>query len=404
MVTGDGAYIKKINRSVILQRIIEQGMISRADLSKQTGLNKATISVQVANLLEEDLIYETQQEHNAIGRRPIMLSINRKAGYVLGIDLDYTKIQYTLSDLLGYPVHSEIFTPKKDNYQEIVHILARQINKYDKESTDSRYGLVGVMIGIHGTVNIDEHINFVPKFQWHHKNLKADLQKEVNVNISIENSANLSAYAESVYKHHQSDNLLAINLSSGIGAGIIIDGELHKGYHGYAGEMGHMIISPGGKACRCGNHGCWEMYNSEPSLFAQLAEKLNRSTITHQDMRKLIANQDPTTLEQMDTYIDYLSIGLNNTINLYNPETIVLNCEVLQMYPNIIDKIEAKLTSNMSQYREITLSELGSKACGMGANALAIQRFLEVPELFLTITEDHIPSGSTSEMNVGSGQ
>ncbi|WP_373895027.1 ROK family protein [Virgibacillus sp. CBA3643] len=404
MVTGDGAYIKKINRSVILQRIIEHGMISRADLSKLTGLNKATISVQVANLLEEELIYETQQEHNAIGRRPIMLSINRKAGYVLGIDLDYTEIQYTVSDLLGYAVHSETVATKTDNYQEILHILAKQINLYNKKCTDSRYGLVGVMIGIHGTVNIDEHINFVPKFQWHNKNIKADLEKEVNINISVENSANLSAYAERVYKHHQSDNLLAINLSSGIGAGMMLDGVLHKGYHGYAGEMGHMIISPGGKACRCGNHGCWEMYNSEPSLFAQLAEKLDRPTITHKDMKKLIANQDPNTFEQMDEFIDYLSIGLNNTINLYNPETIVLNCEVLQMYPNIIDAIETKLTSNVSQYREITLSELGSKACVMGASAIAIQRFLEVPELFLNIGEDHIPSVRADGKKVGSVQ
>ena len=107
MITGDGAYIKKINRSIILSKIIEHEMISRADLSKITGLNKATISVQVADLLDEDLIYETKLEHNVVGRRPIMLSINKSAGYVLGIDLDYKHIQYTVSDLGGNPVHYE---------------------------------------------------------------------------------------------------------------------------------------------------------------------------------------------------------------------------------------------------------------------------------------------------------
>lgn len=396
MVTGDGAYIKKINRSIILKRIIEYGMISRADLSKITGLNKATISVQVANLLEEELIYETQQEHHAVGRRPIMLSINRDAGYVLGIDLDYNKIQFTSTDLLGYPVHREAITPKNDNYHEIVQILAKHIKASFKDFSSSRYGLVGVMIGIHGTVNNDEHIDFVPKLQWYNKNLKTDLEKKVdlNVTINIENNANLSVYAERVYNHHQSDNLLSINLSSGIGAGMMLDGELHKGYHGYAGEMGHMIVSPGGKACRCGNHGCWELYNSEPSLFAALAKKLDKPTITHKDVKRLIKEKDIVTFQQLDAYITYLAIGLNNVINLYNPETIVLNCEVLEMYPNTIHKIKNNLTSNVSQYREIALSELGSKACVMGASALAIKQFLEVPELFLDRTENHIPSGN----------
>src|SRR5690625_6556656 len=92
MVTGDGAYIKKINRGLILKNIISREMVSRAELAKITGLNKATISVQVASLLEDALIYETKQEHHVVGRRPIMLSINREAGYVLGIDRKSTRL------------------------------------------------------------------------------------------------------------------------------------------------------------------------------------------------------------------------------------------------------------------------------------------------------------------------
>ena len=88
MVTGDASFIKKINRSLIISKIIEHGMISRADLAKITGLNKATISVQAAELLAEELIIESQQEHKNLGRRPIMLSLNHQAGFALGIDLD----------------------------------------------------------------------------------------------------------------------------------------------------------------------------------------------------------------------------------------------------------------------------------------------------------------------------
>ena len=289
MITGDGAYIKKINRSLILSKIIECGMISRADLSKITGLNKATISVQVADLLDEDLIYETKLEHNVVGRRPIMLSINKSAGYVLGIDLDYKHIQYTVSDLGGNPVRYDSIALETDNYEDIVRLLIKHIKEYKSNYSNSRYGMVSVMIGIHGTVNKDESIYFVPTYQWQNKSLKADLSKELNIDISIQNNANLSAYAERVYKHHESNNLLCIMLSSGIGAGIMIDGKLHKGFHGYAGEMGHMIISKDGEACRCGNHGCWELYSSEPSLFARLSKQLNMPKITHDDVRILIS-------------------------------------------------------------------------------------------------------------------
>lgn len=400
MLTGDGAYIKKINRSLILKNIIEHGKISRADLSKITGLNKATISVQVASLLEDELIYETQQEHNTVGRRPIMLSIKGQAGSVLGIDLDYNQIQFTVSDLQGSPIQSDTITLETDDYDAIVQLLIKHIKEYDEKYSDSRYGLVNVMIGIHGTVNKDESILFVPKYQWHNKNLKAQLNKELNIPISIENNANLSSYAERVYKHHNSDNLLTLILTSGIGAGIMINGELHKGYHGYAGEMGHMIISPDGESCRCGNHGCWELYASEPALFDQLSKELDRPNLTFEDVQDLVVTQDPLVCKQLDQFIKYLSIGLNNIINLYNPETLVINSEILQMYPNVIDKIEDSLVSSVSQYRKLVLSDLGNKACGLGACALAIQRFLEVPELLLTIPEEaNLDSNGAEEVH-----
>src|SRR5690625_504263 len=392
MITGDGAYIKKINRSIILGKIIEHGMISRADLSKITGLNKATISVQVANLLDEDLIYETTQEHNVVGRRPIMLSINHDAGYVLGIDLDDRNIQFTVSDLGGNPIQYDSVDLKTDDYEDIVAILSGHIKTYQTNYSTSRYGLISTVIGIHGTVNNDETINFVPTHQWKNKDLKADLEQEIDINISIENNANLSAYAERVYIHHESNHLLCILLSSGIGTGIMIDGKLHKGYHGYAGEMGHMIILPNGRKCRCGNQGCWELYASEPSFFNDLTQLLNRPQLTFDDIQTLITAKDPTTMKLIEQFIIDLSIRLNNVINLYNPETLVLTSELLKRFPNIVEEIKSNLNSSVSKYGNLVLSELGNKSCVMGACALAIQRFLGVPELILTMADNSIPS------------
>ncbi|MDQ0256739.1 putative NBD/HSP70 family sugar kinase [Evansella vedderi] len=392
MITGDGAYIKKLNRSLLLEKIIEHGMISRAELSKLTGLNKATISVQINDLLDEELIYETRQEHHNIGRRPIMLSLNRKTGFVLGIDLDYKAITYTLSDLLGFPVYSNTFELTTSDYDVVVKELIKQIKDYDAKSSHTRYGLVGVVIGIHGTVGKDEVINFVPQHQWHNKKLKEDLQKELDINISIDNNANLVAFAEKVFQHHHTQNLLSLTMYSGIGTGLIMDGTIQKGFHGYAGEIGHMIIYPEGKQCKCGNKGCWELYASEAKLFEALSEKKKLPNVKYEDLEQWIDTGDPEAYELLEEFIKYISIGLNNVINLCNPETIVLNSNVLRIYPNVIEKIKGYLTSSVTQYGELVISQLGTKACVMGACAHASKNFLEISEISLELTEEKIPS------------
>jgi predicted NBD/HSP70 family sugar kinase len=380
------AYIKKMNRKIILSKIIKHGMISRVDLANITKLTKATISNQVADLIEEGLIVETQQEYKHVGRKPIMLSLNAHAGYALGIDLDYRTISFTVSDLIGNRVHSDKVELESSNYEGVLQILISNIKNYKETYSQNWCGIVGVVIGIHGTVNNDETIGFVPQHQWYNKDLKGDLEKHLDLIVTIENNANLCAFAEKVYSYHSSENLISVNMYSGIGLGVLMNGTLLKGYLGYTGEIGHMIIDPNGKPCNCGNFGCWEMYASEGSFFKQLSVKLNRPRLNHGDIQNLINARDPVVMNQMDEFINYLVIGLNNIINILNPETLVLNSELLRLFPEAESNIILKLKSSISSFKEILLSELGTNACVMGACALAIKKFLEIPELSLSTT------------------
>ncbi|MEH6992545.1 ROK family transcriptional regulator [Neobacillus drentensis] len=387
MVTGDASFIKKINRSLIISNIIEHGLISRADLAKITGLNKATISVQAAELLAEELIIETQAEHKNLGRRPIMLSINKQAGFALGIDLDKNNITFTLSDISGTPLDTHSIVMETSDYDLILKWLAEQITIYKEKCSHARYGLIGVVIGIHGIVNNDETIYFVPYHQWHNKDLKTDLKNETGITIFVENNANLCSFAEIVYKHYQSENLLSVSLYSGIGLGIMVNSKLLKGCDGYAGEIGHMIIVPDGLPCRCGNLGCWEQYASESSFVKKLSESHNNIEVTYDDIHQWFIEHDPVTDRLMKDYIKFLSYGLNNIINLYNPEILVINSELLRLYPNALEEIKAHLTSTVGQYRKLQISDFGKNACSMGACALAIKNFLEIKELSLAFEE-----------------
>lgn len=382
MRTGDGAYIKQLNRGLILQEIIKNGKISRADLSKRTGLNKATISVQVADLLEEDLIYESREEHNTIGRRPIMLGINNSCGYILGIDIDTPKIQFAVADLSGIIVEDWSMPNETTDYSTIVEQLIGQIIACQQRYVESTYGLISVNIGVHGTVNVDHTIDFIPKLGWKDKDLKGDLAAQLNVEVTVGNNANFSAYAENVY-HHQSDSLLNMSLTSGVGIGVIIEEKLHTGFSGHAGEVGHMILYPEGKECPCGNRGCLELYASEPAFLTHLAANLNKPDLTMTEVKQFIKNQDETTLTLLDIFLDNVTIGLNNIIHLHNPKIIVLNSELLSFCPETISKIENRLHSTFINYHEIVLSSLGGQAAVMGGCAIGLQHFFNISKLDL---------------------
>lgn len=383
MITGDASYIKKINRSLIIREIVKKGMISRADLSKAVALTRATISVQVADLLEDELVVETHLEHNAVGRKPIMLSLNADAGYALGIDLDYGRISFALTDLLGHTVSSNIVKLETTEYSEILALLIKHITTYKKNYTSSRYGIIGIVIAIHGLVSNQEVIHYVPRLGWNDVNLKADLENALGLEIHLENNSNLSSFAERVYVHHDTDNLLSATFHSGIGLGMIINNKFFRGHDGFAGEIGHMIVVPGGRPCKCGNKGCWEKYASESNIMEVLSEKKKTPNITFEQIQEWIDQGDAEVTEIMDEFIYYLSIGLNNMINIYNPDVIVIDSEFLRIYPDSIHKIKQNLNSQISHYRELLISSLGKDSSILGACALAIQYFLDVPMLNL---------------------
>ncbi len=383
MITGDAAYIKKINRSLILKEIVKEGMISRADLSKVTDLTRATISAQVVDLLEDGLVIEKQLEHSSVGRKPIMLSLNNHAGYALGIDLDYAKISFTLTDLLGCPVTSNIVEIDTTDYRKILLKVIEEINKYKAEYTDTRYGIVGIVIAIHGLVGKDETVHFVPRLGWEDVQLKADLEQEIGLTVHIENNANLSSFAERVFLHHETDNLLCVTFYSGIGMGMMMKNDFFRGHDGFAGEIGHMIVVPEGKPCKCGNKGCWEKYSSESSIIEYLSQSRQIKNVTYDHLQQWLDEGDEEVQDLMEQFIYYLAIGLNNMINMYNPNVVVLDSELLRMYPDTLDKINKNLHSNISHFHELSFSSIGKKSTVLGACALAIKNFLEVPMLNL---------------------
>lgn len=390
MAAGDAALIKKINRSLILSEILQHGAISRAHLSKITKLTRATISAQAADLLEDQLIVEYDIEYNQVGRKPTMLSLNGDAGYALGIDLERDQLTFVVTNLLGCPVTVDVIAHDCTNYELTLELLTTQINSYRQQYSGCRYGIIGIVISVHGLVTTEQTIHFIPRLGWQQAPLKQDLQTALGVEVHIDNNANLTAFAERTFVHHDTKNLISISLYSGIGMGMIVNDQYFSGHDGFAGEIGHMIVVPGGEACECGNQGCWEKYASENAVLAALSNLYPDEELSYNFILQRCEQGDKQVIALMEQFIYYLSIGVNNVINIYNPDVVVLDSGLLRIYPDALSKIKAKLHSRVSHYHGLYISALGRTSCALGACAKSIGQLLDVPALSLSYEQQEL--------------
>ncbi|WP_173917591.1 ROK family transcriptional regulator [Halobacillus sp. Marseille-Q1614] len=379
MHTGDANYIKNLNRKILIENIIREKSLSRSDLARRTGLNKATVSSQISRLLQEGIIKETiAGDMLTPGRKPILIEMNEQAGYSLGIDIDHKVARAVFIDFKGKPFYKKNIEVTEEDatalVNEVMAIVNPLINSFNQ--TFSPVGLTGVCLGIHGILDNQGHIVFTPKEKWSNINIKEVIESELKVPVYLDNNANLSAYGEQVYFESIPD-MFCITLYSGIGLGIINNYNIYRGYKGFAGEVGHMVINPNGAQCSCGNRGCWELYASEKAL----ANKVNNQIQLLKDRTIDSLLTDPSFKDDLEEYATYLGIGLNNIINIFNPQRIVINGILLNNNPVFIQHIKERLISKMSSYEEIRFSHLGEYACALGGAAYVIKKYFNINTL-----------------------
>ncbi|MDY0393511.1 ROK family protein [Virgibacillus halophilus] len=261
--------VKQINKSIVFEAIKNNGPVSRAQISKETGLNKATVSTMVSELLDASFVHEIGEGKSSGGRKPVMLYFNQHAGYSIGIDLGVNYILGILTDLAGNKVEKTLMdlpSPQLDDVLEQIHIM---IESLIEKAPESPYGIVGIGIGVPGQVDQEDKILFAPNLKWSDVNLKKIIEDTFQIPTKLENEANAGAHGEQLYGAGKNiSNQVYISIGIGIGTGIIINQQLYKGTSGISGEMGHFTIDANGRKCSCGSRGCWELYASEGALLA----------------------------------------------------------------------------------------------------------------------------------------
>lgn len=379
MITGSKELIRDINTRLVLETIIIETSISRASIAKHLGLTKATISAIVQELINKKLVIEIGSDDTSLGRKPILLSINKKAGYVICIDIGVETISALASNLIGEDCNlKQIKTPKSPAN------LIRDIITLVESMTlpqDSPYGLVGITLGIHGVI-AGNQVSFVPYYNISGINFEKELGEHFNTPIYLENEANLSAIGEMTFQYDYG-NIANISVHSGIGLGIIINHQLYTGYNGRAGEFGHTIIEMDGKQCPCGNKGCLEQYVSERILLQQYANKKGLEQISFDQFRQLLEDKDPDAVDTMQQFIKYMSACVNNIMNAYNPDIVIINSSFTIFFPETVEQIEKALNSKMNSYIKLVPSLLQDTSILLGGVCVAIKGFLNINKLRL---------------------
>ncbi|MEK8129194.1 ROK family transcriptional regulator [Paenibacillus filicis] len=313
----------------MLETIKNKSPLSRSQISELTGLHKGTVSSLIHELIEEDLVFEIGEGISSGGRRPVMLLFNQQAGYAIGVNLGVNFILAVLTNLQGEVLEEKMTYFEHTSVDVVIPQLIEAIQTMIDRAPESRYGIIGIGIGVPGVLDDKGTILLAPNLGWENLDLYRIVTEAFNTPVIIENEANAGAIGEKEFGVGIGDsNLIFVSLGIGIGTGILLNGEIYRGVSGFSGEMGHFIIETNGKKCKCGSKGCWELYASENALIEQ-ARQLFAGEPNGQalDINDLVAMADAGSAKVIHLFNqigEYIGIGIANIINMFNPELIVI--------------------------------------------------------------------------------
>ncbi|HJR80033.1 MAG TPA: ROK family transcriptional regulator, partial [Anaerolineales bacterium] len=354
---GDQESLRQINLSTVLTHLRQNAPISRAALAEITGLNRATITRLVRELIEHGFVRETGFQALRAGRPSILLQLDPDAGCIIGAEIEVNFASVILTDLSAQILwREEIDFADSDEQDAILNSIAQLVRKACAKATETNRHILGLGMSLPGLVDVTSGVLlFAPNMRWSDVPIRQWLQNEFDFPIYLDNKANMAALAERYFgSARDSDYVLYINITAGVGAGIVLNQRILPGASGLAGEVGHMTIDPNGVKCNCGSYGCWETYVSALAVFrrvresilggeeSQLAEVVRDGfeRITILLMVEAARNGDRVALAAFEETGFYLGVGLANLINAFNPQKVVLGGYVTQAYEFLLPVIQ----------------------------------------------------------------
>lgn len=387
-------FVQWSNYLLVLNILRNQGPISRAEISKTTGLSPTTVSYAVNSLLENQLAKEIGVGVSSGGKRPILLEFNPKGSYILTLVLNEFKLLWAVSDLQGELELLEEIPLQGRKGEEALDFLVRTIERALAQAAAANIHPASIGIGISGIVNFKKgEVLYSAGLQWNNLELRELLEKKFDQEIFVVNDMNAAAYAEKVFQPDlKVANLLYIMVGQKIGAGMIIDHRIFEGYNGSAVEFGHTSVNLHGPRCNCGNYGCLTEYVSEDALLRRIAAAIRQGAptalegeaLTVPAVARALRNGDPLAVQTVRESVFALSVGITNLVNLFNPELIVIAGDGMVQCDEYFQELKTNIF-NMAlktAARDLAISRHRvPRAFLKGVAALAIEAYFEMPRV-----------------------
>ncbi len=383
--------IQAFNRSLIINLLRKNGICSRVQLAHTTGLKQATVTNIVSDFINWGFVKEVGFLNGSKGRRSIGISINTDAYRVIGVRIARKYYSVGLFDLTG-ALHQlqRVDTDPSDQPKKILENIEKMI--LDCLEHSSAYTILSIGIAIPGPfIQKEGRIGLMTETEgWESILIKEELERLYHIPVFLEHDANAGVYTQQWHSKEASEckELIYVAVGEGIGAGIMINGEIIRGSLGTAGEIGHTCIDFNGPKCACGNTGCLEKYCSSIA-FTNSVNKTLKQNLTFEQVKERVKKEDPVCLQKFQKACEYLGIGIVNLINNFNPDMVILGDEMSHINPGLMYDIVCKVVKKriipeIWNNVKIGFSNIKNDSILYGAAIVAINEVFKNPAKFCT--------------------
>lgn len=389
-IEGKGAIMKQ----KILGLCINDGDFSIAEFSKELNASIPTVTRLIGELIEDGFLEDLGKTGTSGGRRPSIYGLNQAAGYFVGVDIRRHHVSIAVTNFKGKLVdYKEDIPLVLEGTEDSLRHLTELIKKNTASLGIEQEKVLAYGINLTGRVNHETGYSF-SYFIGEDKPLSQVLEKELGAPVFIENDSRAMAYGEYICGEANNEkNMLFINLSWGLGMGMVLDGKLSYGKSGFSGEIGHFPMLDNGKICQCGKIGCLETGASGSALHRIFVEKIkegkassisskfeNPEDIGIDDIVEALMEEDVLAIECVEEIGSVLGQAIAGLINIFNPELVVIGGRLAIAKDYLMLPIKSAINRHsliiVSKDTSIKFSKLGKKGGPVGACMLSRSRLL----------------------------
>jgi predicted NBD/HSP70 family sugar kinase len=374
---GSQSALRQLNQQRIIDVLRGTGPSTQAELSRHTGLSTATVS-NIVKALAAGALVEVEQTTSS-GRRASSVRLADNGAIAVGMDFGRRHLRIVLATI-GYTVIAEEFVelPLGHRAEEGIDRASSLLGELLERAGVQPAAVIGIGVGVPGPIDSRDGtvVQGAILPEWVGIDLRS-LEDRLHFPVVFDNDANLGALAEVTWgPHNRVNQLVFVKIGSGIGAGLILNGQSYHGFFGVTGEIGHGTTTDHGAVCHCGNRGCLETVASTSVMMDLLSR--GKSRVTTADIVRNALNKDSATLRVLDDAGMAIGRSLAGVANLINPEVIVVGGPLASLGDILLAPISRGLRRHavpvVGESTNLAMSSLGDRAEALGAAALVLQQ------------------------------